>query len=91
MGKEIFYGMVNRNVNIIEKSLREYGDYESVYFGEILISLNNSKWWLKENQVICRIEGVRFFVCGMIGRFGYDSIFTPNRVYTNTSIQQSWF
>ena len=43
MGREVFYGMVARNVDIIEKSLREYGDYESVYFGEILIPLNDSK------------------------------------------------
>ena len=43
MGREVFCGIVARNVDIIEKSLREYGDYESVYFGEILIPLNNSK------------------------------------------------
>ncbi len=40
MGHEIFSGMVSRDIQIISKSIEEYGDPESVYFGELPISLN---------------------------------------------------
>ena len=40
---ELFNSIVPRNVNTIEKSIKEYGDPQSVYSGEILIALNNSK------------------------------------------------
>ena len=39
MGNEIFNGIIPRNVNTIQKSIREYGDPKSVYFGEVSISL----------------------------------------------------
>ena len=42
-GLEIFNSIVLRNRNTIEKSIDEYGDPQSVYFGEIPISLNISK------------------------------------------------
>jgi len=42
-GLEIFNSIVLRNRNTIEKSIYEYGDPQSVYFGEIPISLNISK------------------------------------------------
>tara|TARA_B100000073_G_scaffold128594_1_gene105298 strand:- start:958 stop:2148 length:1191 start_codon:yes stop_codon:yes gene_type:complete len=40
---EIFSNIVLRNVDTIEKSIQEYGDYKSVYSGEIFISINNEK------------------------------------------------
>tara|TARA_Y100001970_G_scaffold258737_1_gene338960 strand:- start:563 stop:1732 length:1170 start_codon:yes stop_codon:yes gene_type:complete len=43
MGDEIFNSIVHRNVNTIEKSIKEYGDPKSVYFGEIFISLDKLK------------------------------------------------
>ena len=43
MGDDIFNGIVSRNINTIEKSIKEYGDPEGVYFGEIPISLNISR------------------------------------------------
>jgi len=43
MENEIFNNIVPRNVNTIEKTIKEYGDPQSVYSGEILISLNNLK------------------------------------------------
>ena len=43
MGIEIFSNIVSRNVDTIEKSIQEYGDYKSVYSGEIFISINNEK------------------------------------------------
>ena len=39
MGNEIFNAIIPRNVNTIQKSIREYGDPKSVYFGEVSISL----------------------------------------------------
>ena len=43
LGKEIFNGMVYRDKITISNSINEYGDPESIYFGEIHISLNNIK------------------------------------------------
>ena len=43
MGNEIFNSTVPRNINIIEKSIKEYGDPQSVYFSEILLSLDEFK------------------------------------------------
>ena len=40
---EIFSNIVLRNVDTIEKSIQEYGDYKSVYSGEIFICINNEK------------------------------------------------
>jgi hypothetical protein len=40
-GKELFNGTVPRTSTIILKSIREYGDPKSVYYGEIPISLDN--------------------------------------------------
>ena len=39
-GKEIFNGLVHRKEDVIVKSIEEYGDPKSIYFGEISISLN---------------------------------------------------
>ncbi len=38
-GEEVFNGIVHRNSITISKSIKEYGDPKSVYFGEIPISL----------------------------------------------------
>ena len=43
MGNEIFNSTVPRDINIIEKSIKEYGDPQSVYFTEILLSLDKFK------------------------------------------------
>ena len=40
-GKEIFNATVPRTSMTILKSIREYGDPKSVYYGEIPISLDN--------------------------------------------------
>ena len=39
LGDEVFNGIVSRNNKVISKSIKEYGDPESVYFGEIPVSL----------------------------------------------------
>ena len=39
LGDEVFNGIVSRNSIVISKSIKEYGDPESVYFGEIPVSL----------------------------------------------------
>ena len=39
LGKEIFSSIVQRNSAIISTTIKEYGDPESIYFGEIPISL----------------------------------------------------
>ena len=39
LGDEVFNGIVSRNSMVISKSIEEYGDPESVYFGEIPVSL----------------------------------------------------
>ena len=39
LGKEIFNSIVQRDRSIISTTIKEYGDLESVYFGEIPISL----------------------------------------------------
>ena len=39
LGDEIFNGIVSRNSIVISTSIKEYGDPESVYFGEIPVSL----------------------------------------------------
>ena len=39
LGEEIFNGIVPRSTRVISSSIEEYGDPESVYFGEIPISL----------------------------------------------------
>ena len=40
-GKEIFSGYVPRRKEVILSSLNEYGDPESVYYGEISVSFDN--------------------------------------------------
>ena len=40
LGEEIFNGIVPRSTMVISSSIEEYGDPESVYFGEIPISLS---------------------------------------------------
>ena len=40
-GKEVFNATVPRTSTTILNSIREYGDPESVYYGEIPISLDN--------------------------------------------------
>ena len=39
LGEEIFNGIVPRSTRVISSSIEEYGAPESVYFGEIPISL----------------------------------------------------
>ena len=39
LGNEVFNGTVSRNYNTMARSMEEYGDPESIYFGEISISL----------------------------------------------------
>ena len=39
LGDEVFNGIVSRKSTVISKSIKEYGDPESVYFGEIPVSL----------------------------------------------------
>lgn len=39
LGNEVFNGTVSRNYNTMVSSMEEYGDPESIYFGEISISL----------------------------------------------------
>ena len=41
MGKEIFNGLIYRNKDTILKSIQEYGDPKSIYFGEITVPLNS--------------------------------------------------
>ena len=38
-GKNLYNGYVSRNENIIKDSILEYGDPQSIYYGQILISL----------------------------------------------------
>ena len=40
-GKEIFSGHVPRRKDVILSTLNEYGDPESIYYGEISVSLDN--------------------------------------------------
>ena len=37
----IFDGIVHRNVSVIERTIEEYGDPKSVYFGEISLFLDS--------------------------------------------------
>ena len=39
--KEIFIGYVQRTKDVILSSINEYGDPESIYYGEISVSLDN--------------------------------------------------
>ena len=38
-GKNLYNGYVSRNENIIKDSILEYGDPQSIYYGQIFISL----------------------------------------------------
>ena len=38
-GKNLYNGYVSRNENIIKDSIVEYGDPQSVYYGQISLSL----------------------------------------------------
>ena len=40
-GRQLFKGFVYRDIDIIERSIREYGDPKSVYFGEIRLTLDS--------------------------------------------------
>ena len=40
LGNEVFSGIVPRDVKIISRSISEYGDPESVFFGELSLSLD---------------------------------------------------
>ena len=39
LGEEVYNGIIPRSIKTIKESIREYGDPESIYYGEILISL----------------------------------------------------
>ena len=41
LGRQLFKGFVYRDVDIIERSIREYGDPKSVYYGEIRLTLDS--------------------------------------------------
>ncbi len=41
LGKQLFKGFVYRDIDIIERSIREYGDPKSVYYGEIRLTLDS--------------------------------------------------
>ena len=42
-GKNLYNGYVSRNENIIKDSIVEYGDPQSVYYGQIFLSLFEQK------------------------------------------------
>ena len=42
-GKNLYNGYVSRNENIIKTSIVEYGDPQSVYYGQISLSLFEQK------------------------------------------------
>ena len=41
LGRQLFKGFVYRDIDIIERSIREYGDPKSVYYGEIRLTLDS--------------------------------------------------
>ena len=41
LGRQLFKGFVYRDIDIIKRSIREYGDPKSVYYGEIRLTLDN--------------------------------------------------
>ena len=41
LGRQLFKGLVYRDIDIIERSIREYGDPKSVYYGEIRLTLDS--------------------------------------------------
>ena len=41
LGRQLFKGFVYRDIDIIRRSIREYGDPKSVYYGEIGLTLNS--------------------------------------------------
>ena len=41
LGRQLFKGFVYRDIDIIERSVREYGDPKSVYYGEIRLTLDS--------------------------------------------------
>ena len=41
LGKQLFKGFVYRDIDIIKRSIREYGDPKSVYYGEIRLTLDS--------------------------------------------------
>ena len=41
LGRQLFKGFVSRDIDIIERSIREYGDPQSVYYGEIRLTLDS--------------------------------------------------
>ncbi|RZP24168.1 alpha/beta hydrolase [bacterium] len=41
LGRQLFKGFVHRDIDIIKRSIREYGDPKSVYYGEIQLTLDS--------------------------------------------------
>ena len=41
LGRQLFKGFVYRDIDIIERSIREYGDPKNVYYGEIRLTLDS--------------------------------------------------
>ena len=41
LGRQLFKGFVYRDIDIIKRSIREYGDPKSVYYGEIHLTLDS--------------------------------------------------
>ena len=41
LGRQLFKGFVYRDIDIIKRSIREYGDPKSVYYGEICLTLDS--------------------------------------------------
>ena len=41
LGRQLFKDFVHRDIDIIERSIREYGDPKSVYYGEIRLTLDS--------------------------------------------------
>ena len=41
LGRQLFKGFVYRDIDIIKRSVREYGDPKSVYYGEIRLTLDS--------------------------------------------------
>ena len=41
LGRQLFKGFVYRDIDIIKRSIREYGDPKSVYYGEIRLALDS--------------------------------------------------
>ena len=41
LGRQLFKGFVYRDIDIIKRSIREYGDPKSVYYGEISLTLDS--------------------------------------------------